>query len=153
MKNIIIILSISLICHPYICHSLGCYNCVTRNKWVLGSYAGLALNYPPGFYPSRFIWINPPNFIYIYPEKNWKLDLQSAGSSPNLTYTEINALDAIRGWIWTPPLDSDLETSHIFPKVLGLRVEELGTPHWHLMVLGYSPSKTEGWFITFFLNL
>ena len=94
------------------------------------------------------------------PKKFWqmsKLDLQSAGSSPNLTYTKLGARDAImipwRGWIWTPPLDSDLDTSHKFPKVLGLRVEELGTPHWHLMVLGYSPSKTEGWFITFFLNL
>ena len=62
-----------------------------------------------------------------------QLDLQSAGSSPNLTYTKISALDAIRvlkrGWIWTPLLDSDLETSHKFPKVLGLRLEELGTPH------------------------
>ena len=28
-----------------------------------------------------------------------------------------------------PSLDSDLETSHKFPEVLGLRVEELGTPH------------------------
>ena len=64
---------------------------------------------------------------------NGKLDLQSAGSSPNLTYTKSSAHDAIRiwirGWIWTPSLDSDLETSDKFPKVLGLRVEELMTPH------------------------
>ena len=53
--------------------------------------------------------------------------------SPNLTYTKLSVRDAImiplRGWIWTPPLDSDLDTPHIFPEVLGLRVEELGTPH------------------------
>ena len=62
-----------------------------------------------------------------------QLDLQSAGSIPNLTYTKLSDCDAImipsRGLIWTPPLDSDLDTSQIFPKVLGLRVEELGTPH------------------------
>ena len=61
-----------------------------------------------------------------------KLDLQSAGSSPNLTYTKSSARDAIRilqgGWIWTPSLESDLETPHKFPEVLGLRVEELGAP-------------------------
>ena len=60
-----------------------------------------------------------------------KLDLQSAGSSPNLTYTKISAHDAIRilkrGWISTPPLDFDLETSHIFPRVLGLRVDSWDT--------------------------
>ena len=50
---------------------------------------------------------------YILQSQLLKLDLQSAGSSPNLTY----------------PLDSDLDTSHKFPKVLGLRVEELATPH------------------------
>ena len=64
---------------------------------------------------------------------NHELDLQSAGSSPNLTYTKVSARDAIRiplrGWIRTPPLDSDLDTSHIFPMVLGLRAEELGTPN------------------------
>ena len=103
------------------------------------------------------VWTGHKHFLAFIIHWSQKLDLQSAGSSPNLTYTKLGARDAImipwRGWIWTPPLDSDLDTSHKFPKVLGLMVEELRTPHWHLMVLGYSPSKTEGWFITFFLNL
>ena len=30
---------------------------------------GLAWINPPGFYPSGFIRINPPNFIHLYPEK------------------------------------------------------------------------------------
>ena len=91
----------------------------------------------------------PTNWLSI---PKWsKLDLLSAGSSHNLMYTKISALDAIRifqrGWIWTPPLDPDLETSHIFFKVLWLRVEELITP------LGYFSSKTKRWFITSLLNL
>ena len=51
--------------------------------------------------------------------------------SPNLTYTKLSVRDAImiplRGWIWTPPLDSDLGTSHIFPKVLGVSVDSQDT--------------------------
>ena len=31
--------------------------------------AGLAWINPPGFYPSGFIRINPPNLIHFYPEK------------------------------------------------------------------------------------
>ena len=30
---------------------------------------GLAWIYPPGFYPSGFIRINPPNFFHLHPEK------------------------------------------------------------------------------------
>ena len=36
---------------------------------LVGPAAGLAWINPPGFYPSRFIQINPPNFIHLYPEK------------------------------------------------------------------------------------
>ena len=32
-------------------------------------HAGLAWINPPGFYPSGFIRINPPNLIHFYPEK------------------------------------------------------------------------------------
>ena len=65
--------------------------------------------------------------------QKYKLDLQSAGSSPNLTYKKISARDAIKDPLKGLDLDTsfrlDLETYHKFPKVLGLRVEELGTPH------------------------
>ena len=41
--------------------------------------------------------INNPKVLAVDMDKPWiKLDLQSAGSSPNLTYTKISAPDAIR---------------------------------------------------------
>ena len=126
---------------------------------VLQCCKNAKINFSDFFVIWGYLKINDTQFacVSIHPIHKMKLDLQSAGSSPNLTYTKSSARDAIRipwwGWIWTPPLDSELDTFFKFLKVLGLRVEELGTPHWHPMVLGYSASKTEGGFINFFLNL
>ena len=51
--------------------SLGLGRMRITSNWhtLLMFYPGLAWINPPGFYPSGFIRINPPNLIHFYPEK------------------------------------------------------------------------------------
>ena len=45
------------------------YSYAFKAKFLHHFYTGLAWINPPGFYPSGFIRINPPNLNHFYPEK------------------------------------------------------------------------------------
>ena len=68
--------------------------------------------------------------LWTYWHERVKLDLQSAGSSPNLTYTKLSAFDAITGLLfdlgacWDKGLDSDSDLDQGLTIVTNRKLEQ-----------------------------
>ncbi len=99
---------------------------------------------------SRIQRIHFISELYNFWECSERTRLTVGRVKPLLDLHRLCVLDAIKWSHIRFGLGDNSQFQRVYAYII---ISELGTPHWHPTVLGYSSSKSGGWLITFFLNL